>query len=234
MSRETGDARGPVSPPENRKGYKGVAMEGFIARWYAKTTRNNTEQYKSWAKIASGHIFENGHILELAPGPGYLSIEIAKLGKYEIVGLDISKTFVNIASEQARAANVKIEFRQGDAAYTPFPSNTFDFVICTSAFKNFPEPVRVIDEIFRILKRTGEALIIDLRKDASKVGINDYVNSLKLSRINSFWTRFTFNHMLLRSAYTKLQFQDFAARSLFGTCKTVDQGIGLEVWFQKP
>ena len=137
---------------------------------------NNTEQYKSWAKIASAHIFENGHLLESALAPENLSIEIAKLGKYEIVGLDIITTFVNIASEHARAANVKIEFRQGDAAYTPFPSDTFDLVICTSAFKNFPEPVRVIYEIFRVLKRSGEALRNNCAR-MLRVWINEYVDT---------------------------------------------------------
>ncbi len=143
-------------------------MEGFIARWYRRTTRNNAEQYKSWAKIASDDLLKT--VVSLSRScTGYLSVEMAKFGNYEIVGLDMSKTFVNIASENARVANVKIEFRQGDSAYTPFSSDTFDFVICTSAFKNFPEPVRVIDEIFRVLKSGGEALIMSSGKMHQKL-----------------------------------------------------------------
>jgi hypothetical protein len=33
-----------------KKSYKGMAMEGFIARWYAKNTKTNITQYKNFAK----------------------------------------------------------------------------------------------------------------------------------------------------------------------------------------
>ncbi len=133
-------------------------MEGLIAKWYSNIQKKSIKQYKSWAKLAISHMQgrrEAGSIFEVAPDPGYLSIEIAKLGRYRIVGLDISKTFVKIATEKARAAHLdaeQIEFRHGDAAYVPFANESFDFVICTSAFKNFPDPVRMLDNIFRVLK----------------------------------------------------------------------------------
>lgn len=227
---ETQDSRSP----SKRKAYKGVAMEGIIAKWYSKNQQNSIEQYKSWAETASDHTSEGSSVLEVAPGPGYLSVELAKSGNYNVVGLDISKTFVKIATERARAANVHVDFRQGDAAHMPFSDGTFDFAICTAAFKNFPEPLRVLDEIFRVLRSEAEAVIIDLRKDASKTEINEYVEQMKLSRINSFMTKLTFRRMLLKSAYTKSQIRDIASKSRFGTCDVRDEGIGFEVWLRKP
>ena len=234
MNSETVDAQGPIAAPKNRKGYKGLAMEGFIARWYSKTTQKNVEQYKSYAKIVTNHVSEGSRVLEVAPGPGYLSVELAKLGNYKIVGLDISKTFVDIATERAKAANVPVEFRQGDAAYMPFTNETFDFAICTAAFKNFTEPAKAIGEIFRVLKRGSNAVIIDLRKDVTKAEMNEAVEDMELSRINSFVTKFTFNHGLVRSAYTKDQLRDFVSKTCFGTCEIVDDGIGLQLWLKKP
>lgn len=222
-----------TAPPKNRKPYKGMAMEGGIAKWYSKNQQKGIAQYRTWATLASAHITEGCRVLEIAPGPGYLSIELAKLGNYKIVGLDISKTFVKIATEKAREANAGVDFREGDAAYMPFPRNTFDFAICTSAFKNFPEPVRVLDEIFRVLKPEGEALIIDLRKDAARAGIDRYVDSLELGTIDSLVTKFVFKHMLLRSAIAKSELITFAARSRFTSCKIGDEEIGLEVWLKK-
>ena len=49
----------------------------------------------------------------------------------------------------------------------PFDSGSFDFVYCRAAFKNFSEPIRAIDEMNRVLKPGGKAVIVDLRKDAS-------------------------------------------------------------------
>jgi ubiquinone/menaquinone biosynthesis C-methylase UbiE len=114
-----------------RKAFKGIAMEGIIARQYNRIQKNMIEQYKSWARLVTDNTAPGSNVLELAPGPGYLSVELAKLGNYNLTGLDISKTFVKIAKNKVKEAVVKVEFRQGDAAFTPFPNDTFDFVICT-------------------------------------------------------------------------------------------------------
>jgi len=54
-----------------------------------------------------------------------------------MVGVDISKTFVRIANENAQRAGLDIAFEEGDAADLPLPSDGFDFAVCTAAFKNF-------------------------------------------------------------------------------------------------
>jgi 2-polyprenyl-3-methyl-5-hydroxy-6-metoxy-1,4-benzoquinol methylase len=43
-------------------------------------------------------MLEGNNILEVASGQGYLSIELMKMGNYNVTGLDISKTFVQIAN----------------------------------------------------------------------------------------------------------------------------------------
>ena len=75
-------------------------------------------------------------------GPGFLAIELARLGSYRITGLDISKSFVRIATENAIKAGVEVTFREGNASSMPFESDSFDFVYCRAAFKNFSEPVQ--------------------------------------------------------------------------------------------
>lgn len=112
------------------KGYKGLAMEGVVARWYDKNARKRTpEQYVTWASMVAEHVTEGDSVLEVAPGPGYLAIALAKRGRYHIVGLGISSTFVEIAKENAAEAGVGagVEFRQGDAAHMPFDDDSFDF-----------------------------------------------------------------------------------------------------------
>ena len=81
---------------KSKKSYKGVAMEGFIARFYAKNTKSNMQEYKRFAKQVAENVSDSSNVLEVAPGPGYLSIELAKLDNYRITGMDISKTFVEI------------------------------------------------------------------------------------------------------------------------------------------
>src|SRR4051812_41502418 len=124
----------------NQKAYKGLPMEGIIASWYAKNTQTDS-RFKGTAQAVAAQVPPGGRILEVAPGPGYLAIQLAKRNGYQVTGLDISKSFVRIATENARQAGVRIDFRHGDAAHMPFPDEHFDFVVCTAAFKNFTDPV---------------------------------------------------------------------------------------------
>jgi ubiquinone/menaquinone biosynthesis C-methylase UbiE len=147
------------------KAYKGLPMEGIIASWYAKTIFKDLNRHKLMAKQLVDKIPANGMVLEIAPGPGYFCIELAKLGDYQITGLDISKSFVEIARKNAMEAGLKIDFREGNSSATPFEYESFDFTFCQAAFKNFSEPVKAFAEMHRGLKPNGVAVIVDMRRD---------------------------------------------------------------------
>jgi len=203
--------------PKIPKGYKKIGMVGFIAKWYDTNARKGTpEQYKTWAKMAAANLAEGDSVLEVAPGPGYLAIDLAKRGRYTVVGLDISRTFVEIAQKNATEAGVAaaVEFRQGDAAHMPFDDETFDFIICTAAFKNFADPVGALREMYRVLRAHGKAVVIDMRRDVSDEALRDFVKSMGLSRISSLMTNWTFKY-LRRTAYTKKQFEDYISKTRF-------------------
>ena len=87
--------------PRRRKAHKGLGMEGPIARWYAKNTLKDIGEFRRLAVELAGRVAEGGSVLEVAPGPGYLAIELAKLGGRRVTGLDISRSFVRMATEKA-------------------------------------------------------------------------------------------------------------------------------------
>ena len=216
------------------KGYKGIGMNGVIATWYARNTKKSIEEYKKDAQKVAEGLSGGEEILELAPGPGYLSIELAKLGNFRITGLDISETFVEIARKNAREAGVNIDFRCGDASRMPFEENAFDFIVCRAAFKNFSRPVTALNEMHRVLKSGGRALILDLRGDVSREAVEKHVREdLGLSGINRLMTRWAFEFMLIKRAYTKEAFEQLVSKSRFKTCDIRESTISLEVWLQK-
>jgi len=215
------------------KAYKGLPMEGMIASWYAKTTFKDLKRHKLMAKQLVEKIPANGKVLEIAPGPGYFCIELAKLGSYQITGLDNSKSFVEIARRNAAEAGLKIDFRQGNASNMPFKDNTFDFTFCQAAFKNFSEPVKAIAEMYRVLRPGGLSVIADLRRDASAEEIEREVKGMGLSRINEILVRWTFDQMLLKSAYSVDEMKDMIAQTQFGKSKIDTNGIGFQVWLEK-
>lgn len=215
------------------KGYKGIGMEGRIASWYAKNTANDLAEFQALAERLARAIHPGSRILEVAPGPGYLAIEIAKRGQYAITGLDISKTFVEIATANAHRASVKIDFRHGNASAMPFADGTFDFIVCRAAFKNFSQPVEAMSEMHRVLRPQGRALVIDLRNDASMDDISAYIREANVGWANSLIYKVTFRYLLIPRAYSKRQFIEMAASSGFGAPEISESGIGFEITLRK-
>ena len=214
--------------------FKGPEMEGPIARWYARVrgTKSQLAAYREQARRLTDGLPDGTRVLEVAPGPGYLAIEMARLGTFHVTGLDISHTFVEIASDNARKAGVAVEFRQGDAARMPFESESFDLVVCQAAFKNFTLPRRALAEMYRVLRAGGTAVIQDMSKDATHADIEDDVRDMDLGRFSAFTTKATLE-MLKRRAYSPGQFERLAAESPFRTCEITTEGIGLQVQLKK-
>jgi ubiquinone/menaquinone biosynthesis C-methylase UbiE len=214
------------------KPYKGMAMEGFIAKWYTKI-RTRDEAIPLAVATVSENTPAAGQVLEVAPGPGYLAIELAKLGKFQVTGLDISKSFVEIAQAKAKEAGVAVDFRLGNASAMPFAAETFDFIICRAAFKNFTEPVQALREMHRVLKPGGKALIEDLRGDASMEEIAAHVHQMGLNRLNTWLTNWSFKTMLLKNAYTATEIRRMVAQTSFAGCEIREDEIGMVIWLEK-
>ncbi len=111
----------------------------------------------------------------------------------------------------------------------PFAAESFDFLLCRAAFKNFTEPLPALKEMYRVLKPGGRALIIDLRRDASMQSITQAVQAMHLGAISAMVTRLTFRFMLLKRAYTKEEFQKLLAQTRFGPIDIREDLIGLEL-----
>lgn len=218
-----------------QKGYKGMGMEGPIARWYEKNTRRDIAEYRRFAERLKAGLPEGGDVLEVAPGPGFLSIEMAKGGKFHVTGLDISKTFVEIARKNAAETGVKVEFVHGNASAMPFADNSFDLLVCRAAFKNFSEPVKALREMHRVLRRGGTAIVADLRRDTPMSAVRNYVNGLDVGAINRWMIKTTFRFMLLKRAYTKQEFEQMLSGIPFRKVEIREspEGLGMEVWMTK-
>jgi ubiquinone/menaquinone biosynthesis C-methylase UbiE len=213
---------------------KDIGIEGITARWYDNNTRKHRlAEMKAYAKEVAKHIQDGCSVLEIAPGPGYLAIELAKLGKFKIIGLDISKDFVHIARRNAKEVGVEVEFRQGSVADIPFPDNTFDFIICTAAFKNFKEPFKALSQMYRVLRSGGAALIIDMNRNASNQQIEDYTKNMGAKGVDKLFMKLIFKYFLRNGAYTKDEFTNLISKTAFKGYDIKEEGIGFYIYLKK-
>ncbi|MBO0684900.1 MAG: class I SAM-dependent methyltransferase [Candidatus Dormibacteraeota bacterium] len=218
-----------------RERRQAMGMEGVMARWYAQNRRTGYQmaEYRRLAGVLTETLPKGADVLEVASGPGYLAVEVARLGRFQVTGLDLSRSFVQLASDYARQESVDVDFRFGDAAGMPFEAESFDLIVCQAAFKNFGDPVRALDEMHRILRPGRSAVIQDMNRDTPAAEIEREVRRMELSRLNAVMTRLALA-WLRRRAYSRAEFERLAAESAFRTCEIRTGGIGLEVWLTKP
>jgi ubiquinone/menaquinone biosynthesis C-methylase UbiE len=214
------------------KAYKGMGMEGSTARWYDRTTRKDMPEIKALAQRIASTLSPGARVLEVAPGPGFLSIELAKRGLL-VRAVDISKTFVEIAKRNAAAAGIEAHFDLGNAAALPVEDDSVDFVVCRAAFKNFTEPVKALAEFRRVLRPGGKLLLIDMRRDASMASIRQYVEGLGVSRLNRWFMMFVFRNMLIKRAYRLQQIHHMAREAGWIDPKIDPAPMGFEAWMTK-
>lgn len=209
-------------------------MEGRTARWYARQrgTPAQIAVFRAQAAQVTAGARSGADILEVAPGPGYMAIEMSRLDSFKVTGLDISHTMVDIARENAAAAGASIDFRLGDVTTMPFADGSFDLIVCQAAFKNFLQPVTAFNEMHRVLRAGGTAVIQDMRHEATNADIASEVSSQKLSAFNSLITRVVLRRLRNR-AFSTEQFQRLVAESQFRTCEISSAGIGVEVRLTK-
>src|SRR5438270_1898465 len=90
--------------------FKGPEMEGPIARWYARVrgTKSQLDAYREQARLLTNGLPDGTRVLEVAPGPGYLAIEMARLGGVDVTGCDIASTSVKIACDTAPKSGMTV------------------------------------------------------------------------------------------------------------------------------
>jgi ubiquinone/menaquinone biosynthesis C-methylase UbiE len=213
---------------------KDLAIEGLTARWYNKNSKKHRlGEMKEYATLMAMDLKAGSAVLEVAPGPGYLAIELAKLGDYHIVGMDISKTFVEIARVNAKAAGVVVEFLQGNASAVPYPDESFNAIACTAAFKNFKEPIKALTEMYRVLKPGGTVLIVDMNRDVSNEQIGQLTRKMGVKGLEALFLKLTFRYFLRKGAYTKEEFDSLFTQTNWKNSYIEEEGIGFRIWLRK-
>ncbi len=212
---------------------RGRSMEGLLATWYARASRADAMDFHRNAAAVATRLAAGARVLEVAPGPGYLAIALVETGKCSVEAVDISRSFVRIATRNAERAGVAVTFRHGDVHALPYPRGQFDAVVCRAAFKNFARPVVALQEMRRVLRAGGMALVIDLRADVTDVEIDDCVATRGQGWITSLMIGRTLKGMLRRRAYTVERFRGMAEAAGFTGCEMSRESIGFTAWLTR-
>lgn len=100
-------------------------------------------------------------VLDIGSGPGLLIEDMARIigTGGSISGVDVSDAMVALSKKRC-AHLTQVELRVGDAAVLPFKDNEFDVAVSTQVYEYVQEIQKCLQELFRVLKPGGRALIL--------------------------------------------------------------------------
>ena len=117
---------------------------------------------------------KKGKVLDVGCGYGGLMKGLSYHRKnLSFVGIDLSKAMINVGKKYI--SNKKIKFSLMSADNIKFEDESFDLVICKDTFHHLNNPVKVLKEMYRVLKKGGQIYAIDLRRNAPEATIYQIV-----------------------------------------------------------
>lgn len=130
-------------------------------QWFNDISYKRYHVYYSYLKTDAEFTEHAGEkVLEVGVGLGTDLIEFAKNGA-EVYGLDLGKEQVNLAKMHFELKKLNYsELSVQDAMHLKYQNQFFDLVYSFGVLHHAPDTQKCIDEIFRVLKDDGQAIVM--------------------------------------------------------------------------
>jgi ubiquinone/menaquinone biosynthesis C-methylase UbiE len=123
-----------------------------------------------WA-IETAEVQPGDHIVDLGSGTGTMSLQLASLVAAvasagvpagQVIGIEPNPHLRAVAVSRAKAAGVpNVSFVEGFAGALPFDDATIDVVWCERVLQHLADPQSAINDIARVLRPGGRAVLLD-------------------------------------------------------------------------
>jgi ubiquinone/menaquinone biosynthesis C-methylase UbiE len=172
-------------------------------------------------EMVTSHILSyrsEGSILDIGTGPGWLLMKFHEQApKLRVTGLDASPSMV--AKARKNIANMGladvIEVVESEASSMTFANDSFDIVVSTGSIHHWKKPTACLNEIHRVLKPEGYALIYDLVSDTPASILKETAEEFGKLRLLLLWL-----HAFEEPFYSRRNFALLACPTAFREART--------------
>jgi len=164
-----------------------------------------------------------GSILDVGTGPGWLLVKLhQRSSRLRVIGVDASPSMVAKAQKNMANAGLSdiIEIKKGEASHIPFVDSSFDTVVSTGSIHHWKQPTDSLNEIYRVLKYGGYALMYDLVSDTPMSVLKERAREFGRLKMLFLWL-----HAFEEPFYSRKNFELLARPTLFKEGRT--QFVGL-------
>ena len=134
--------------------------------WFLDTAHKRFTRYvKFLFEVAEFDEHKDEKVLEVGVGIGTDLVQFAVHGS-RISGIDLTKNAIETTRNHLKVLDLEYEFlEQGDAEQLPFDDDTFNLVYSFGVLHHTPDTQKAIDEVHRVLKPQGKAIIMLYARD---------------------------------------------------------------------
>lgn len=103
--------------------------------------------------------YQGLHVLEVGCGVGIDLVYFAR-GDATVTGIDLSQTAINLAQKNFSHNGLLGQFCVMNGETLAFEDNQFDVVYAHGVLQYTQDPQKMVDEIYRVLRPSGEAILM--------------------------------------------------------------------------
>ena len=146
--------------PKNKKEFTEKYNQGYgnFAKGYDWIVKA-LPIWRNWISTSIPHIV-GPDVLEVSFGTGYLISRYAN--QFNTFGIDYNWELACIAKKNLLSASARAKIQQADIEHLPYPNESFDTVVNTMAFTGYPDGLKAMTEIYRVIKPKSQFVLVDI------------------------------------------------------------------------
>ncbi|MDY0408317.1 demethylmenaquinone methyltransferase [Virgibacillus soli] len=140
-------------------------FETIYGRYDSMNSIISFQRHKAWRRdvMKRMNVKTNGRALDVCCGTGDWSIALAEaMAEGEVIGLDFSENMLKVAKEKTNNLKLNnISYVHGNAMELPFADDSFDYVTIGFGLRNVPDYMKVLKEMYRVVKPGGIVVCLE-------------------------------------------------------------------------